>query len=113
MDAKKYLQEISRLTDNCNISCYECKLHNRISDNCLKDTEESVDIVEKWAKDCPPETVLDVFKKAFPNYKPYRKTLYPFICPFGLDDRYEDKCKKATYYPSYCKECWNQPAVKR
>ena len=109
MDAKKYLQEINRLTDNCNISCYECKLHNRISDNCLKDTEESVDIVEQWSKDCPPKTAFDLFKEAFPNY--YRNTdgEWPEICPISIDARYKECCKVGS---DDCQECWNRPAIK-
>jgi len=112
MDAKTYLKELKRLTNSCNVDCNDCRLYDKMSGECHEDNESiGVDIVEKWAKDCPLETVLDVFKKTFPNYKPYIQILYPFICPFELDDRYEDKCKKATHYASHCKECWNQPAI--
>jgi len=65
----------------------------------------------KWTKDRPKQTVLDVFKKEFPNYKPVAETIYPLPCPSGLDERYEEICKGKDYNILHCVECWNQIAI--
>jgi len=112
MDAKLYLKELKRLTNSCNMNCDDCRLYDEIECECQEGDEMWVDIVEQWAKDCPPETVLDVFKKVFPNYKLYHESLYPLPCPSDLDKRYEPKCNGQAYaMPTPCKECWNQSAI--
>jgi len=77
---------------------------------CQEGDEKWVDIVEQWAKDCPSETVLDVFKRHYPNFKK-DKFGSPQTCPSGLNARYEQFCETSFESDYDCVECWQQPAI--
>ena len=108
MDAKTYLKELKRLTNGCNIACDDCRLYDKMACECQEHDESiGVDIVEQWAKDCPSETVLDVFRRHYPNFMKDCSGS-PEVCLNLLDNRYKIGCndKKVD-----CEECWNQPAI--
>ena len=111
MDAKLYLKELKRLTNSCDIGCNNCRLYDKMARECQEHDESmSVDIVEQWAKDCPPETVLDVFKRHYPNCLNDTDGITPNrICPYFLNTKYSGHCVGTQVWS--CVECWNQPAI--
>ena len=110
MDAKIYLRELVRLTEKCNMDCEDCRLFNNMEGGCDIEDECNVDIIEQWAKDCPADTVLDVFKRHYPNFKK-DKFGSPQTCPNGLNARYEQFCESSFESDYDCVACWNQPAI--
>ena len=111
MDAKLYLKELKRLTNSCNVDCNDCRLYDKMSGEYHEDNESiGVDIVEKWAKDCPADTVLDVFKRNYPNHLNNFNNITPnCVCPDILNTKYSRHCAESRIWS--CEECWNQPAI--
>jgi len=111
MDAKLYLKELKRLTNSCDIGCNNCRLYDKMARECQEHDESmSVDIVEQWAKDCPPETVLDVFKRHYPNFLRDNDNIAPHsICPDSLNPKYNKHCAESRIWS--CVECWNQSSI--
>ena len=110
MDAKLYLKELKRLTNSCNIACDDCRLYDGMSGECHEHDEIGVDIVEQWAKDCPPETALDALKRHYPNFLRDNDNITPHsICPDSLNPKYNKHCAESRIWS--CVECWNQPAI--
>ena len=110
MDAKLYLKELKRLTNSCNMDCDDCRLYDKMACECQEGDEMWVDIVEQWAKDCPSETVLDVFRRHYPNFLK-RESLTPMLCPNLLDERYSKLCVDFNKGDYECVQCWQQPAI--
>ena len=108
MNAITFLQERSRLTNNCNIKCEECRLSTENNGKLYscRDLELCVSIVQQWSEDCPQKTYKDVFLKAFPNAK-LSETGAPSGCLDNLGILTVPNCSKF----KSCLECWNQ-AVK-
>lgn len=112
MDAITYLKEKSRLTNGCKINCAECKLGMEEEYDCEDfenaHPEKVIAIIEQWAKDCPEETVLDDFKKNYPQALLDGDGTPLQSCPFRLNPKYKE-CRE---FANICKACWNQPAIK-
>lgn len=112
MNALKYLEIRSRITDNCKINCNECLLgrgNNGKKINCetLESLypEEAIKIVEDWGKTHPIKTNLDIFKE---EIEPLLKSRfnnrvycgeYNNVMPIIYCNCY-DSCDN-------CKEFWN------
>ena len=113
MNAITFLQERSRLTNNCAIKCEECRLStwNNGKECSCSDLEHQyselcVSIVQQWSEDCPQRTCKDVFLEAFPNAKMSERG-EPSCCLGDLGTFEAIDCSKF----NSCLECWNQ-AVK-
>ena len=69
MDALKYCKAKNRMKDSCGIDCEKCLLRGICDFDLDEDyIKESIDIVEKWDKEHPAMTNLDVFKKEVEKY---------------------------------------------
>lgn len=105
MDVAKFIMTMRRICQNSN--CNDCV----ISSFCGKtwngwteiDTEEAVEIVEKWVEDHSIKTRLTEYKKVFPDCR-LRDDGYPAVDPcLIIVGSYcnEDDCVKF----STCNEC--------
>lgn len=110
MEAKEFFEERERMLNSlgrtgglCSgVFCGDCPLDGHCH------TKESVDIVEKWSKEHPKKTCLDVLLEAFPN-APMTNGVPVRVCPsdIGLTvlkediSNYCDSCED-------CRDCWNQ-----
>lgn len=105
MDAVKFITSMSRICHNSN--CNDCVF----SSFCGKtwnewtkiDTEEVVEIIEKWLKDHPAKTRQTEFLKKFPNAAVSHGTIN--ILPCWLDETLAEDCDDV--YPRECVECRN------
>lgn len=112
MDAKEYIREKIRMFDslrdshnselrNCyGVSCSRCHLNRG---NCIDNTEESVDIVEKWSKEHPIKTRLTDFLEKHPNAPTYENGCPEVCCAYIGYER------KPDCIGSNCVDCWNRP----
>ena len=70
MDAVEYLKTLRRLCKSKE-RCSGCVLYNKEDSCCIADigesAEDTVQIVEQWAKDNPVKTRQSEFLKKFPN----------------------------------------------
>lgn len=107
MDAIEMLKEKNRLTNNCKISCKDCKLSaSKTGTDCdwltVKHPEQYVEIIEQWSKDYPKKTYLSDFLEKYPNaLKGYD---IPTICPSDLGLKNAKYCGLG----DSCTDCWNQ-----
>lgn len=111
MEAKEYIREQTRMFDSlrdaerrgakgCDwVLCDECPLYDE-SRKCLDNTEEAVDIVERWSKEHPVKTIKDDFLEKHPNAV-MNSNGTPNCCADFLG--YEVKCDAG------CRDCWNTP----
>ena len=109
MDAVMYLKERNRMTGGCEIMCCECNLAGLCDITDIKNNEKSVEVVEKWLKENPPETYRSVFLKAFPDAKfaDDHAMDYDFICrDIVFYGRRGCSCIKSNMS---CRECWDEP----
>lgn len=105
MDAVEYLKARARMTEYCNIGCSKnCPLgkgKNGRGVGCIDmectNPEESVAIVEQWAKEHPLKTYAQDFFEKFPN-APRDRTGLPILCKKKI---YGGECS------SKCTNCWN------
>lgn len=74
MDAVRYFKEKKRMTEDCEIHCFNCMLHqtkNNYDIPCArlesKHPEQAVAIVEKWSKEHPAKTRQDEFLERYPD----------------------------------------------
>ena len=118
MDALKYFQEKARMTKadekgNCTISCVHCPLfsHNydEVSDSIcgcfeLAYPEKAIAIVQKWADEHPPKTIMQDFFEKYPN-APKDDNGTPILCTKCLG--YESL--NCAIGDDECVKCWNQP----
>lgn len=95
MDAVKYLRELDRMCsahkdcDGCPI--LDCgKIGCGVSDSAPIELVDTVEIVEKWAKEHPVETRQSRFLKEFPNTSIYVDGTID-ICPLYMDETIECK----------------------
>ena len=109
MDAVEYLKSRARMTKGCHIGCSKnCPLGKGkdgrgvgcIDMEC-NNPEESVAIVEQWAKEHPLKTYAQDFFEKFPD-APRR------------DDGSPKACRCVVYSNNHCKHngcevCWNEP----
>ena len=112
MDAKEFMEErnrmlnsLGRINSRCyGVPCNKCYLYNPGADSdCLYNTEKAIDIVEKWSKEHPKRTYLDVLLEAFPD-TPMTNGVPTSVCPcdIGLT---ENSC---TQISMGCRDCWNK-----
>ena len=121
MDAVKYLKEKRRMLNSlgrkfgvCNgVLCSVCPFSNTnngkglsCSDFEAEYPEEVVAIVEKWAAEHPPKTMLQDFLERYPN-APLDKIGTPFICPYEIG--YEEQRLDRNCNDIGCVKCWNRP----
>ena len=112
MNAKEYLEVRSRMTRGCTIGCLNCPLSNEKNGKGLEcpDLENTypdiaVEIVEKWNKENPTITNLDVFKKEVEKYikNTFKDIKLKLYCsknmPYLLCPNFSN-CED-------CKESWN------
>lgn len=110
MDAVEYLKTLRRLCKSKE-RCSGCVLYNKEDSCCIADigesAEDTVQIVEQWAKDHPVKTRQSEFLKMFPNAKTMGGVIA--ICPNDIDSTYRNMeyCDH-----SFCEECgkkyWNE-----
>jgi hypothetical protein len=91
MDAVKYVKELSRKTGH------------EMSDEMAKTLVENI---EQWSSEHPQETMLEHFKKMFPNAPAINEAIL-FICPYRLGWCEKSVCAEM----ASCADCWNQPYV--
>ena len=111
MDAVKFITSISRICqnsicENCVLSSFCNKCWNGWTDI---DTEEVVEIVEKWVEDHPIKTRLTEYKKVFPNCF-LRDNGYPAADPCQIMASYSSggDCRKFSSCNECRKEFWNK-----
>ena len=109
MNAIDFLKTKTRI---CEMECTKCPLsshHNSKRIPCggfQRDfPEETVEIVEKWAKENPVKTYLSVLLEKLPNAKLNEKGLPTCICP-NMIFEVENGCRKGQFMT--CLECWNR-----
>lgn len=118
MDAVRFLKERKRM---CNSfggnSCTGCKIYiKKGTMMCLefqgKFPEQTVDIVEKWAKEHPRKTLLQDFLEKYPKAI-IEDGAFPAACPFQFGYETESEKDKNAYCESTardsCRRCWNRP----
>lgn len=111
MDAVKFVTSMSRICQNSN--CNDCVISSFCGKTCNErteiDTEEAVEIVEKWVEDHPIKTRLTEYKKVFPNCR-LRDNGYPSADPCLIMDSYSsgDDCEKFSSCNECRKEFWNE-----
>ena len=116
MDAVKYLKTRKRMTKSCTIDCQKCGLfasNNGYRLYCRTFEEEhpikAVEIAEKWEKEHPLKTRMQVFFEKFPD-APKHSDGRPIACAkhCGLTEKCREKEYKGTLV--YCIYCWQEPA---
>ena len=112
MDAVLFLKERARMTNFCEIACFDCPMggrNNGFTDSCSefhkKFPEEAVAVVQKWSKEHPVKTVLDDFFEKHPK-APKNEVGRPYCCPWSVG--YQDGCE-INYGRTDCKKCWSRP----
>lgn len=110
MDAVKFLKAKKRMCEVELADCISCPLSSRnngknkpccelVQENC----EETVAIVEKWAKEHPQKTYRDDFREKFPKVV-LSQHGYPITC------RNLIYCGGGCTKPFVdCASCWNEP----
>jgi hypothetical protein len=112
MDAVKFLKEKKRMCiSSGDDSCHGCPIYAEcgiLTCAQFQDTlpNQTVKIVEKWAKEHPRETRLSQFLKYYPN-APLDMYGIPHACvkDFGIVE-YEYLCSDDC---TDCPDCWNTP----
>lgn len=117
---ENFLKEFARATDNCNIRCTDCIMHNlfnKYNRSCIssiaRNPTETISRVQAWSDAHPIKTRLDDLLEKFPNV-PRNKDGYPTICPETLG-----YCRCGSLCLSHqvtCdeafKKCWDEPFCK-
>ena len=110
MEAKEFFRERTRMIDSirgvqhkgenscAGLGCCDCPL--AAGGICIANTEEGVDIVEKWSEEHPIKTIKQDFLEKYPNAKKNQDGS-PRFCPEQLG--YEVNCDDG------CRKCWNTP----
>lgn len=116
MDAVKFIKERTRMFDSLRdtkykgnssclgVICPGCPLYLADGD-CINDTVQSTNIVEKWSKEHPIKTIMMDFLEKYPNATTYNGGV-PAICPIHLGYEIESGTR---CFNLLCKECWNTP----
>lgn len=112
MDVVKFVKSVNRLCKNQS-GCAKCPIWEkgmcmaRFGDYSVENIEETISILEQWAKDHPIKTRQSEFLKMFPNAKTMGGVIA--ICPNDIDSTYRNMeyCDH-----SFCEECgkkyWNE-----
>ena len=122
MDAVKYFKEKRRMLNSLGrkfkicggVLCSDCPFSNinngkglPCSDFEAEYPEEVVAIVEKWAAEHPPKTMLQDFLERYPNAPLDKIDGTPIICPYEIG--YEERCLDRDCNDIGCVKCWNRP----
>lgn len=112
MDAVKFVKTVNRLCKNR--GCTKCPLCKNgacmatCSNVSVKNIEETVSIVEQWAKDHPVKTRKSEFQKMFPNANMYSITTT--FCTAHFDKK--KACEVSVPSEEMCEKCrykyWNE-----
>ena len=117
MNAVEYLKIKRRMTQCCKASsCSECPFeshNNKRHIYCASFEQdyprEAVSVVEKWDREHPPKTYMNVFLEKFPNARleDDGSGLYPTACIVDVycEDDKSVECMRLGYT---CYDCWNQ-----
>ena len=101
MDAVEYLKTLRRLCESKE-RCSGCVLYNKEDSCCIADiggsAEDTVQIVEQWAKDHPLKTRQSEFLKMFPNADLFRDVIK--ILPCSVEKGMSKCCSDKR-----CEEC--------
>ena len=110
MDAVKFVKTVNRLCKNRD--CTKCPLCKNgacmatCSDVSAKNIEETVSIVEQWAKDHPVKTRQSEFLKLFPNAQKSDGIIN--ICPILIDEDYKSTSESLGTRCNVCRQLfWN------
>lgn len=109
MTALEYLKEKARMCDSAgDCSCTGCLIHIRKGEmSCFdfqgKFPEQTVEIVEEWAKKHPRETRLTQFLKHYPNAQTSCRGI-PQACVKTFGFNVDGGCISTN-----CIKCWNTP----
>lgn len=103
MDAVEFLRTLRRM---CNAECRKCEFGevHRVNGGCSTwqkaHPEETVAIVERWAKDHPVKTRQSVFLEQYPDARIHKEDGLPMASPCDLDGKLAGKCEGIS-----CPEC--------
>lgn len=113
MDAVKFIKEAKRMCQSYE-KCEGCPAHTGgFDDFCIDttldiDAENTVDIVEKWAKEHPRKTMGSEFLKHYPDAR-VRDNGMVDICPRWVNEKYAPVIECYRTNCSKCKEeYWTQ-----
>lgn len=108
MDEKvKLVKDYARMCESkVGIDCDRCELNkNKKYSSCelfmMKEPEQAVDIIEKWAAGHPAKTRQSEFLKIFPNAKMRDGAIIIPPCEINIINAESEMCKKY----SSCNEC--------
>ena len=112
MDAVEYLKQRARMAVDCNYGyCDGCMLSRKRNGKGVgcgemerSYPEESVEIVENWAKEHPAKTYKDVFLEKFPDAK-IEKNGVPYPCIIYL---FGEKVRPRACGNCSCTYCWDR-----
>lgn len=110
MDAVEYVKTLRRLCKSKE-RCPGCVLYNKEDSCCIADigesAEDTVRIVEQWAKEHPVKTRQSEFLKLFPNAPKSGRVLD--ICPQNLNIEYMPPKRCENISCGACKtDYWNE-----
>ena len=109
------IKEKQRLTKNCKINCYECRLGKHITNDTdyrseLMDSKPElyVSIIKQWSEECPAKTYLQQLTEILPHMSLNSEGL-PQACPSSFNIYWNDidGCTMDEGWDK-CQECWNQ-----
>ena len=112
MDAVEYLKQRARMAVDCNYGyCDGCMLSRKRNGKGVgcgemerSYPEESVEIVENWAKEHPVETYKSVFLEKFPDAA--KEDGVPVTCVVAVFG--EKKKPEGCYNGITCSDCWTR-----
>ena len=112
MDAIEYLKIKNRMTQNCNINCFDCPLsykNTKTSESCTEFIrtypEKAIEIVENWAKEHPVKTFLTDFLEKYPKALMDSDNTPLNICTYSLGYIELKDCIHD------CTKCWNTELI--
>ena len=109
MTAVEYLKEKRRMCRTIKW-CDNCPMNSVVNNEnmCawieLKNPEEAVAIVQKWAEEHPVRTRQSEFLKMFPNVRKTKDGIIN-ICPCHIDSREDFKYDHCNWFRNNCEEC--------
>lgn len=115
MTAVEFLKEYERMCKMHDLNCSECpmsELRRKYNENIcgiimIVHPEETIDIVQKFAEERPPKTILMDFLEKYPNAF-LESDGTPVFCPESLGYKHDHEICDSLDDDS-CKKCWNRP----
>ena len=102
---EEFFKELKRMCDKFNSTCVGCKIYDICFDTgCYSfiknDTQEAIEIVQKWSDENPIKTRQSEFLKMFPNAAMVDGVIG--LCPEWVDKKIECNYQQTSCYK--CKE---------